>query len=148
MTVRPVSPVAISSVTPVPAVMTLPDEAAVQEGPEQISLGQEGGGHQSSLTWHDNDTWHVTWWWHSPCRSPSLSWGQHRHLEPGQGSRAGTGAAHRERTVHSANRWLDDAVRWWLEVSIRIVVVQFAIIILWSLRAFNKCRTLSLTRKF
>ena len=93
------------------------------------------------------DTSHVTWWWHSPCRSPSLSWGQHQHLEPGQGSRAGTGAAHRERTVHSANRWLDDAVRWWLLVSIRIVVVQFAIIILWSLRAFNKCRTLSLTRK-
>ena len=50
VTVRPVSPVAISSVTPVPAVMTLPDEAAVQEGPEQVSLGEEGGGHQSSLT--------------------------------------------------------------------------------------------------
>ena len=56
VTVRPVSPVAISSVTPVPAVVALPDEAAVQEGPEQVSLGQEGGGHQSSLTWHDNDT--------------------------------------------------------------------------------------------
>mgnify|MGYP007015537588 CR=1 FL=1 len=136
VTVRPVSPVSVSSVPSVPAIVALPYEATMKEGPEQVSLGQEGGGHQSSLTWHM--TWPMRWCWHSPCRSPSPSWGQPRHPGPGRGSRGGRQAAHRESpTVHSANR-LDDAVRSWLEVSFRNVVVQFVIIILWSLLAFNE----------
>ena len=52
VTVRPVSPVSVSSVTSVPAIVALPHEATMKEGPEQVSLGQEGGGHQSSLK-HD-----------------------------------------------------------------------------------------------
>ena len=104
VTVRPISPVSVSSVTSIPAIVTLPHEAAMKEGPKQVSLGQERGGHQSSLTCHM--TRPMTWWWHSPCRSPSLSWGQPQHPGPGPGSRGGRQADHREPpTVHSAIRW-------------------------------------------